>query len=103
MIKLTNVLKGIIEGIYNKDDQSNEMPKYERRYIETMIRGTLGMLNDEGRMADREGALQFIFDRTGATTEDEIRPIMRTMSSDEVIAINDGMVKFLKPSFSIFK
>ena len=75
-------------------------PLYERQFIETMIRGTLGMLNDEQRMADREGALQFIFDRTGAITEDDIRPIMRTMTGDEAMDINSGIVKFLRPSFS---
>ena len=75
-------------------------PLYERQFIETMIRGTLGMLNDEQRMADREGALQFIFDRTGAITEDDIRPIMRTMTGDKAMDINSGIVKFLRPSFS---
>ena len=75
-------------------------PLYERQFIETMIRGTLGMLNDEQRMADREGALQFIFDRTGAITEDDIRPIMRTMTYNEAMDINSGIVKFLRPSFS---
>ena len=77
-------------------------PLYERQFIETMIRGTLGMLNDEQRMADREGALQFIFDRTGAITEDDIRPTMRTMTCDEAMDINTGIVKFLKPSYTYF-
>jgi CHASE3 domain sensor protein len=95
MIKLTNVLKGIVEGIYNEDDQSNMKSLYERQFIETMIRGTLGMLNDKQRMTDRDAALQFIFDRTGATTEDEIRPIMRTMSTDEVMDINVGVGRFI--------
>lgn len=71
-------------------------PLYERQFIETMIRGTLGMLNDKQRMTDRESALQFIFDRTGATTEDEIRPIMRTMSCEDTMGINVGMGKFIK-------
>jgi hypothetical protein len=95
MIKLTNVLKGIVEGIYNEDDQSNMKSLYERQFIETMIRGTLGMLNDKQRMTDRDSALQFIFDRTGATTEDEIIPIMRNMSSDEVMDINIGVGEFI--------
>lgn len=77
-------------------------PLYERQFIETMIRGTLGMLNDEQRMADREGALQFIFDRTGAITEDDIRPIMRTMTCNEAMDINSDIVKFLKPSYTYF-
>ena len=81
----------------------NMKPLYERQFIETMIRGTLGMLNDEQRMADRKSALQFIFDSTGATTEDEIRPIMRTMSCDEAMEINTGMVSFLRPSFSYIR
>lgn len=76
-------------------------PLYERQFIETMIRGTLGMLNDEQRMTDRESALQFIFDRTGATTEDEIRPIMRTMSCDEAMEINVGMSIFIQNYVSI--
>ena len=74
-------------------------PLYERQFIETMIRGTLGMLNDEQRMADREGALQFIFDRTGAITEDDIRPIMRTMTCDEAMEINLGVGKFIRNNF----
>jgi len=77
-------------------------PLYERQFIETMIRGSIGMLNDEQRMADREGALQFIFDRTGAITEDDIRSIMRTMTCNEAMDINSGIVKFLKPSYTYF-
>lgn len=71
-------------------------PLYERQFIETMIRGTLGMLNDKQRMTDRESALQFIFDCTGAKTEEEIRPIMRTMSCEEAMGVNTGMSKFIK-------
>ena len=73
---------------------------YERQFCETMIRGTLGMLNDEQRMNDREGALRFIFEQTGATTEDEIKPMMRSMTCDECMNVNRGMVDFLKPYFS---
>lgn len=74
-------------------------PLYERQFIETMIRGTLGMLNDEQRMTDREAALQFIYEQTGAKTEDEIRPIMRTMSCEEAMDINTGVGRFIKNNF----
>jgi hypothetical protein len=73
---------------------------FERQFCETMIRGTLGMLNDTRRMIDRKEALQFIFDQTGATTEDEIKPMMRSMTCDECMNVNRGMVDFLKPYFS---
>lgn len=74
-------------------------PLYKRQFIETMIRGTLGMLNDEQRMTDREEALQFIYEQTGAKTEDEIRPIMRTMTCKEAMDINTGVACFIKHSF----
>ena len=76
-------------------------PLYERQFIETMIRGTIGMLNDKQRMTDRQSALQFIFDRTGATTEDEIRPKMKTMSCDEAMEINVGMSQFIQNYFNM--
>ena len=75
---------------------------YERQFCETMIRGTLGMLNDEQRMNDREGALRFIFEQTGATTEDDIRPLMRQMTCDETMMINRGVANFLKPFYTHF-
>ncbi len=72
-------------------------PLYERQFNNTMIRGTLYMLNDETRMIDREGALKFIYEKTGATSEDEIRSLMYQMPCDGAMEINVGMGKFLKP------
>ena len=82
---------------------SNMRPLYERQFCYTMIRGTLGILNDTQRMADREGALQFIFDKTGATTEDEITVKMKDMSCDDAMMVNRGMVDFMVPSFSYIR
>ena len=70
-------------------------PLYERQFNNTMIRGTLFMLNDEQRMIDREGALQFIFEKTGTTNEDEIRSVMKSMSCDDAMEINVGMRQFI--------
>jgi|LauGreDrversion4_2_1035121.scaffolds.fasta_scaffold82566_2 hypothetical protein len=78
-------------------------PLYERQFNNTMIRGTLYMLNDETRMIDREGALKFIYEKTGATSEDEIRSLMYHMSCDDAMEINVGMGRFLKPSFSYIR
>lgn len=72
-------------------------PLYERQFNNTMARGTLYMLNDETRMIDREGALKFIFEKSGATTEDEIWTKMKDLSCDEAMEINVGMGQFLKP------
>ena len=76
-------------------------PLYERQFIDTMIRGTLGMLNDKQRMTNREGALQFILESTGAKTEDEIRPIMKTMSCEDTMKINVGMSQFIQNYFNM--
>jgi hypothetical protein len=78
-------------------------PLFERQFINTMIRGTLYILNDTHRMADREGALQFILEKSGATTEDEIGAKMRELSCDEAMIINVGMSKFMVPSFSYIR
>jgi len=74
-------------------------PLYERQFINTMIRGTLYILNDTHRMADREGALQFILEKSGATTEDEIGAKMRELSCDDAMMINVGMSKFMVQSY----
>jgi hypothetical protein len=54
-------------------------------------------------MADREGALQFIFDKTGATTEDEIAVKMKDMSCEDAMMVNRGMVDFMVPSYSYIR
>ena len=72
---------------------------YEHQFVETMIRGTLGMLNDKQRMTDREAALQYVLEQTGANTEEDIRPIMRTMSCDRAMEINLGVGKFIRNNF----
>ncbi len=82
---------------------SNMKPLYERQFINTMIRGTLYILNDTHRMADREGALQFILEKSGATTENEIGAKMRELSCDDAMMINVGMSKFMVPSFSYIR
>ena len=72
-------------------------PLFERQFNNTMARGTLYMLNDETRMIDRKGALKFIFEKSKATTEDEIWVKMKDLSCDQAMEINIGMAKFLKP------
>ena len=72
-------------------------PLFERQFINTMARGTIYMLNDQTRMIDREGALKFIYEKSGATNEDEIWSKMKELSCDEAMEINVGMKQFLEP------
>ena len=66
----------------------------------TLIRGTMGMLNDEYRMENKDGAYQFLMDVTGSTTEDDIIPLLRGKSVDELVVINAHVATFLTPQFT---
>ncbi len=62
----------------------------------TLIRGTMGMLNDKYRMEDKDGAYQYLMDVTGSTTEDDIVPLLRQKTPEELIQINVTVATFLK-------
>jgi len=61
----------------------------------TLIRGTMGMLTDS-RMERQDEAYQFLMDVTNSTTEDDIKPLLRGKTTDELIQINVKMGTFLK-------
>lgn len=63
----------------------------------TMIRGIKSMLVDV-RMERQDEAYQYLMDVTGSTTEDDIFPLLRSKSPEEVMKINVQVGKFLKPN-----
>ena len=67
----------------------------------TLIRGTMGMLNDEYRMEmdNRDLAYQYLMDVTASTTEDDIIPLLRGKSVEELVEINVSVGQFLTPQF----
>ena len=62
----------------------------------TFIRGTMGMLND-WRMDRKDEAYQYLMDVTGSTTEDDIIPLLRGKSIDDLVVINAHTATFLTP------
>ena len=71
------------------------MDRQEMIFKNTLIRGTMGMLTDP-RMERQDDAYQFLMDVTKSTTEDDIKPLLRGKSTDELIQINVKMGTFLK-------
>ena len=71
------------------------MDRQEMIFKNTLIRGTMGMLTDP-RMERQDEAYQFLMDVTKSTTEDDIKPLLRGKSTDELIQINVKMGTFLK-------
>lgn len=71
------------------------MDRQEMIFKNTLIRGTMGMLTDS-RMERQDEAYQFLMDVTNSTTEDDIKPLLRGKSVDELIQINVKMGTFLK-------
>ena len=66
----------------------------------TFIRGTMGMLNDwRMTMDNRDLAYQYLMDVTTSTTEDDIIPLLRGKSVEELVEINASVSKFLTPQF----
>ena len=61
----------------------------------TLIRGTMGMLTDS-RMERQDEAYQFLMDVTNSTTEDDIIPLLRGKSPEELIEINTKVASYLK-------
>ena len=67
----------------------------------TFIRGTMGMLNDwRMEMDNRDLAYQYLMDVTCSTTEDDIIPLLRGKSVDELVVINAHVATFLTPQFT---
>jgi hypothetical protein len=67
----------------------------------TLIRGTMGMLNDwRMDMDNRDLAYQYLMDITASTTEDDIIPLLRAKSPEELIKINKTIGSFLTPQFT---
>jgi len=67
----------------------------------TLIRGTMGMLNDwRMDMDNRDLAYQYLMDVTASTTEDDIIPLLRGKSPEELITINTTVGSFLTPQFT---
>jgi hypothetical protein len=66
----------------------------------TLIRGTMGMLNDwRMDMDNRDLAYQYLMDVTASTTEDDIIPLLRGKSPEELITINKTVGSLLTPQF----
>jgi hypothetical protein len=72
------------------------MDRQEMIFKNTLIRGTMGMLEDP-RMEKYDEAMDFLMSVTNSTTEDDIRPLLRGKSVEELIQINVKMATFLKP------
>ena len=62
----------------------------------TMIRGIQSMLKDY-RMEQTDLAYQYLMDVTSSTTEDDIFPLLRSKSPEEVMQINIKVASFMKP------
>ena len=72
------------------------MDRQEMIFKNTLIRGSIGMLNDEYRMENKDGAYQYLMDVTNSTTEDDIIPLLRGKSVEELIEINLKVSTYLK-------
>ena len=62
----------------------------------SLIRGTMHMLNNDSRMENRGICYQFLMDVTNATTEDDIIPLLRGKSPEELMEINLKVATYLK-------
>jgi hypothetical protein len=71
------------------------MDRQEMIFRNTLIRGTMGML-DDSRMERYDEAMDFLMSVTNSTTEDDIRPLLRGKSVEDLIKINVKMGTFLK-------
>jgi len=66
----------------------------------SLIRGTMYMLNNDSRMENRGIAYQFLMDVTNATTEDDIIPLLRGKSLSELDNINLSVASLLRATFT---
>ena len=62
----------------------------------SLIRGTMYMLNDDYRMEDKDSAYQYLMDITNSTTEDDIVPLLRGKTYSELMDINIKVASYLK-------
>jgi len=62
----------------------------------SLIRGTMYMLNDDYRMEDKDSAYQYLMDITNSTTEDDIVPLLRGKTYSELMDINIKVGSYLK-------
>ena len=66
----------------------------------SLIRGTMHMLNNDNRMENRDICYQFLMDVTNATTEDDIIPLLRGKSLSELDNINLSVASLLRATFT---
>ena len=66
----------------------------------SLISGTMHMLNNDSRMENRGICYQFLMDVTNATTEDDIIPLLRGKSLLELDNINLSVASLLKATFT---
>jgi hypothetical protein len=71
------------------------MDRQEMIFRNSLIRGTMGMLKDY-RMEQTDLAYQYLMDVTNSTTEDDIIPLLRGKSSEELMEINIKVASYLK-------
>jgi hypothetical protein len=71
------------------------MDRQEMIFKNTMIRGIQSMLKDY-RMEQTDLAYQYLMDVTNSTTEDDIIPLLRSKSADELMKINIKVSSFMK-------
>lgn len=62
----------------------------------SLIRGTMHMLNDDYRMENKDMAYQYLMDVTNSTTEDDIRSLLRGKTYEELMDINIKVASYLK-------
>lgn len=65
----------------------------------SLIRGTIGMLNDETRMEKKEEAKNYLNEVTNSIFLDEIIQTLKIKSFEELCVINIKMATFLKQNF----
>jgi hypothetical protein len=71
------------------------MNRQEMMMKNSLIRGTMGMLKDY-RMEFTDLAYQYLMDVTNSTTEDDIIPLLRGKSFEELMEINLKVASYLK-------
>ena len=71
------------------------MNRQEMIFKNNMIRGIQSMLKDY-RMEQTDLAYQYLMDVTNSTTEDDIIPLLRGKSADELMKINVKVGSFIK-------
>jgi hypothetical protein len=65
----------------------------------SIIRGTIGMLNDETRMERKEEAWNYLNEVTNSFCLDEIVQTLKVKTYEELCEINIKMATFLKQNF----